>query len=47
MSKVIFIMLCGLHGALSAKVGVGANTWQYYVLLACVLGSYICGALRK
>jgi hypothetical protein len=47
MSKFAFFLLCSISGGVCASANVDIHTWQYWVILLCVLGSYVCGAIRN
>ena len=43
MAYSIYLFLCALCGFTTATVDVDIKKWQFWVLLFCVMGAYICG----
>lgn len=43
VSYFVYILLCAIVGVTSVKAGLYFNDWQYWVILGCVIGAYICG----
>ena len=43
MSSFVFYMLAAIHGAVCTSANITISSWQYWVLLGCMIGSYICG----
>jgi hypothetical protein len=47
MSGYVFILFAAIHGAVCASANINFFNWQYWILLACVCGAYICGAMLR
>ena len=43
MSNFIFYMLAAINGAVCVSANITISSWQYWVLLGCTIGAYICG----
>ena len=46
MANFIYIFLCALYGAVTITIDIGIKDWQYWVMLGCVVGAYICGRCK-
>lgn len=46
MYLFIFVVLNVVNGLLWTSVGYGVNTWQYWISLLCVCGSYLAGVFK-
>lgn len=47
MSSFVFIFLCTIYGAICSTMNINISGWQYWVILFCLLGAYICGVTRN
>ena len=47
MSGFVFILLASINGAVCSSANVSISSWQYWVLLGCVCGAYICGLTKR
>lgn len=47
MSGFVFILLCSIYGGVWSAMNMNISSWQYWVILFCLLGAYICGAIRN
>jgi hypothetical protein len=47
MGSLVFILLCAINGFALASANVKTSSWQYWVVLSCVCGSYICGLINR
>lgn len=43
MANIIFILLCGLYGLASATANVKIKSWEYWIILGCIVGAFWCG----
>ena len=43
MISIIYFGLAGTLGVIMSTIDYGCNTWQFWAVLSCFIGSYICG----
>ena len=43
MAYTIYIAICALAGATMATTACDFKSWQFWVILSCVVGAQICG----
>lgn len=47
MSGFVFVFLCAIYGSVWSTMNMNIASWQYWVILFCLVGAYICGAIRN
>lgn len=43
MGYIIYIALCAIYGVASVTANVKINSWEYWVILGCIVGAFWCG----
>lgn len=46
IAYLVYLLLMMISGVTMGKCELGFNKWQYWVILACLIGCYICGYVR-
>jgi hypothetical protein len=46
LAMIVYYVLCGLGGFVMADANVTWRNWQFWVLIVCIVGSYLCGYVR-
>ena len=46
LKAIIFVILCVTIVNIMISIGYSVTTWQYWIALLSVCGSYICGRLH-
>lgn len=39
----VYLAILIIYGVVSSSADIYLNNWRYWVLLACVIGAYVCG----
>ena len=43
----IYYFLCAIVGGVLSTLNASLSSWQFWVILACMIGAYICGRVKK
>ena len=47
MSKIIYFLLCGIVGGVFSTLDINITNWQFWVVVSCMSGAYICGRITE
>ena len=47
MNNFMFYLFAAITGGVLGSANVNINSWKYWAVIGCVVGSYICGVTRN
>ena len=40
---IVFTFLCAIYGVASATANIKMKSWEYWIILGCIVGAFLCG----